>query len=736
MSEHGQAPTSLEFGPFELSFESHELRKNGVRLKLSGQAMQVLIILAERPGQLVSREELQQKLWAGDSYGDFEHGLNAAVNRLRETLCDSATEPMYIDTLPRRGYRFIGPIKERPSVASITSESKETTQPYPAPISTTDGTGDRQNWLKISVWIFFGAVLATTAIFVYYRFRPSPQPATLTALPFTAYSGTEVMPAFSPDGSQIAFAWDGAPPPGSKGFDLYIKVVGSETLLRLTHQPSEGLIGIAWSPDGTRIAFRRTYGENMGVYVIPALGGPEKRLRSTGPVPVPSTSISWSPDGKWIAFTDSLATGDAQRIFLLSPESLESKQISHAEGCIHDGMPAFSHDGRQLAYLCLLDYNNWKNGIYSMAISGGPPRLIATFVGWNAPSGIAWTGDDKKLIVSRPLNKAECELAEVTIADGSMRSFSFGQNPVWPAISPRGDKLAFTTSSNQVNIWRKDLLHPQAPAVKLISSTHEQRSPQYSPDGKHIAFESARGGISEIWMSEADGTHLVQISNFKNSWTGTPRWSPDSKKIAFDSRRSGHPEVYVADISELMPRKLVTNIPEMLVPSWSHDGKWIYFQSSYSPPIARIFPSARIYRCPADGGSAVQLSLSDQQWALESFDGKTVYFTDESSLGRHVGFAKISEPLVANESIVEGMPSMWSTDVWTVAEGGIYFAPEDSPRSIRYFDFNTKQIRKIFDVEKDFDLDGGLSVSPDGHWILYSQVDGQGGDIMLVENFR
>jgi Tol biopolymer transport system component/DNA-binding winged helix-turn-helix (wHTH) protein len=727
--------TVISFGPFAADLQIQELRKHGVRLRLPGQSFQILKMLLERPGSLVSREELHAALWPSDTFVDFEKGINAAVKRLREALGDSPDDPKLIETLPKRGYRFIGTITSLP----------------PTPVPPVEYVEGRPSWLKVGAWILAVAVCALITVFAYSKFWHRAESLTFTPVPFTAYDGNETMPAFSPDGSQIAFAWDGDPPPGSKGFDLYIKVVGSEHLLRLTRNPTESLLGIAWSPDGTRIAFRRTHGENTGVYVIPALGGPEKRLRSTrGDVPQlewmlsrlyrPSASISWSPDGKWIAFTDSLATedrlsnvNDAQRIFLLSPESLESKQISHADGCIHDGMPAFSHDGKQLAYLCLLDYNNWKNGIYSMAISGGPPRLIATFVGWTAPSGIAWTGDDKKLILSRPLNKAERELAEVTIADGSMRSFSFGQNPVWPAISPRGDKLAFTTSSNQVNIWRKDLLHPQAPAVKLISSTHEQRLPQYSPDGKYIAFASSRGGISEIWMSDADGTHLVQISNFKNSWTGTPRWSPDSKKIAFDSRRSGHPEVYVADISELMPRKLVTNIPEMLVPSWSHDGKWIYFES-FTPTHGPLME--RIYRCPVDGGSAVQLSLSNQQWALESFDGKTVYFTDESRLGRHVGFAKISEPLVANESIVEGMPSMWSTDVWTVAEGGIYFAPEDSPRSIRYFDFNTKHVRKIFDVEKDFDPGGGLSVSPDGHWILYSQVDERGADILLVENFR
>src|SRR5678815_3974194 len=101
---------SMYFGPFELSTESSELRKHGQRLKLSGQAIDVLLLLVSNAGKLVTREELQRKLWPGDSFGDFEHGLNAAVNRLRETLGDSATEPTYIETIPRRGHPFIGEI--------------------------------------------------------------------------------------------------------------------------------------------------------------------------------------------------------------------------------------------------------------------------------------------------------------------------------------------------------------------------------------------------------------------------------------------------------------------------------------------------------------------------------------------------------------------------------------------------------------------------------------------------
>src|SRR5215831_20635205 len=111
MAGPSHVPTCMRFGPFDVSSDSGEIRKNGIRLKLSGQAIQVLLLLLEVPGKLVTREDLQQKLWPGASFGDFDHGLNAAVNRLREVLGDSATEPKFIETIPRRGYRFIGTVE-------------------------------------------------------------------------------------------------------------------------------------------------------------------------------------------------------------------------------------------------------------------------------------------------------------------------------------------------------------------------------------------------------------------------------------------------------------------------------------------------------------------------------------------------------------------------------------------------------------------------------------------------
>ena len=102
----------LKFGPFEVEPRSREIWKNGVRIRLGDQPFEILATLLEKPGQLVTREELGKKIWSDDTFVDFNHGLNAAVNKLRDVLSDSAEEPKYIETLPRRGYRFIGRLEE------------------------------------------------------------------------------------------------------------------------------------------------------------------------------------------------------------------------------------------------------------------------------------------------------------------------------------------------------------------------------------------------------------------------------------------------------------------------------------------------------------------------------------------------------------------------------------------------------------------------------------------------
>ena len=194
----------------------------------------------------------------------------------------------------------------------------------------------------------------------------------------------------------------------------------------------------------------------------------------------------------------------------------------------------------------------------------------------------------------------------------------------------------------------------------------------------------------------------------------------------FDSYPRDRWEIYVADVAERKPRKLVTNISDIIRPFWSRDGKWIYFRSEDPGRMG-------VYRSPASGGDAVLVSKDiDGFNPQESFDGKAVYFAspaDKSTLKR---VALPGQP--GAESEVDGLPRLRNCDRWRLSSSGIYFVSDEAPRSLRYFDFATRQIRKIFEVDTDFSA--GLSVSPDGRWILYSQARDANGDIMLVEHFH
>ncbi|HEV3065577.1 MAG TPA: winged helix-turn-helix domain-containing protein [Chthoniobacterales bacterium] len=718
-----------EFGPFRLEPAERRLSRNGDAVVLTPKAFDTLHLLVRNHGHLVEKEEFLNKLWP-DAFVE-EGSLSNNVFLLRKALDDSTENPKYIETVQGRGYRFIAEI-----VANGTDSASPLTGVAMAPslvvLSAPPTTAGGSTSRKLMAWLFAAGIICVgLAAFAYAKWRHRTELVPLNGVPITALPGWADFPAISPDGSRIVFEWTGEQQ--FAAFDLYVKIIGNENLLRLTNDPAVHLAP-TWSPDGTQIAFQRVSKEGGGIYVVPANGGPVKKLRATNSSFDRSMRISWSLDGKTIAFADSPFPGGHKRLELLSLATLESKQIEHDEKCVEEVLPAFSPDGKQLAYACSLSGREGEFGLSVVTAEGRAPRMIRETSGWM--KGLEWQGDGKALLFSENHTGVEhAVLRELNLANGSIRDRLVGLNSHFSDdFSAKAGRLAYTVNSGGHHIiWRGDLWHPNTPPEKLISTTRDQSCPQYSPDGKHVAFASNRGGPPEIWMSNADGQEIVQLTNLRGLATGSPTWSPDSRKIVFDSRTKTadgqiRPDLFIVDIDERMPWKLDTGTPGAFNPSWSHDGKWIYFVGGSDDAMGE-----RIYRVPPEGGKPEVLTTARGYWPQESLDGQTLYFAANS--GMNFTLHKASLKPTGTESPVNDMPTLSFLMNWEIVPGGVYFYPMEDLLTLSYFDFSTRKVRSIFKVSGGGSFLGG-SVSPDGRYILYPELDDYQSDIMLVENFR
>jgi Tol biopolymer transport system component/DNA-binding winged helix-turn-helix (wHTH) protein len=699
---HRSSRFAYEFGPFLLNAYERMLLRDGRYVPLTPKALETLVVLVEHGGRIVDKEELLKLVWPDTVVEEVSLAKN--VSTLRKTLGDS--EPhRYIETVPKRGYRFVAEIRVLEQPAS------------------------RWRWAALAA-----AVFGTAALWMVLggRLRPDPQPPAPKSTPLTSYPGRQNQVAFSPDGKQTAFSWGGAEsgPP-----HIYVKLIGSEALLQLTRGPAADSRP-AWSPDGQYITFLRSSPGRRTWYQAPALGGPERKLAEVLPYFDLGTGNSpyYSPDGKYLAIVDKSAPSEPSSIYLLSLANSERRRLTFPPaGITGDYFPAFSPDGKQLAFARAVSFS--ATDLYVLSLTSNRPRRL-TFDGLTI-NGLAWTPDSRDIVFSSRRSSSLCSLWRIAASGGTpSRATTIDEEAISPAVSYSTHRLAYTRALDDMNIWRITLDaagHATGKKTPLITSTFRDSDPDYSPDGRQIAFTSGRSGGFGIWVSGSDGANPRLLFDGGPYVTGSPRWSPDGRWIAFDSRsndpaKAGNPSICVISADGGPVRRLTTDSAGGIAPSWSRDGKWIYFASTRSGDL-------EVWRMPADGGRAVQITRMGGFEAFESADGRYVYYLK----GRTIpGIWRVpvgggeEAPVVAREEA-----GLWRC--WRVAANGIYYAtaaPPEGPR-LEFFDFATSSVREISRMERAPNITiPGLALAPDGRQLLYAQYDQNGSNIMMIEGFR
>ncbi|MGH9939830.1 MAG: TolB family protein, partial [Blastocatellia bacterium] len=364
--------------------------------------------------------------------------------------------------------------------------------------------------------------------------------------------------------------------------------------------------------------------------------------------------------------------------------------------------------------------------------AGGGEALSLTFD--HSPiNDLAWTPDGREIVYTARRHGVQ-GLWRIPATGGQPKYLTeSGQNVCCPNFARQGGRLAYVQSTNDTNIWRLDLAAARsankqdASTKRLIASTLHEGAPQYAPDGKRIVFVSTRSGSQEIWVCGGEGEHPMQLTAFRGPHAGTPRWSPDGRQIVFDCRPDGNADIFVINSEGGRPRPLTSEPSEEIVPSWSRDGRWVYFCSTRTG-------QTQIWKLPAAGGAAVQVTKQGGHEAFESPDGQWLYYTKGRGLP-----AIWRMPVTGGEETLVYDFRQPGSRFWTITNEGFYFASAESSArpAIDFFNFSTGKVTSVVALEKRLPQgDPGLSVSPDGRWLLFPQVDQRGSDIMLLENFR
>ena len=736
-----------EFHSFRLDAVNCRLTRGDDLIPLTPKEFGILVLLVENSDRIVTKEELLESVWK-DTFVE-EATLARNISWLRKKLADGgAGGAKIIETVPKRGYRFtpeaVKIVENLPEAAKVDGaliveehtverieikevfdiEPRENGEdllaPRPPAVSrpNVNALPAAAAPRRFSTILISGFLLICAALgFFAYRGLIAAYPPSVIVLkkiaPFSGLPGRENDPSFSPDGKQIVFAWDGGVEDGK--MNIYVKLVGAGEPVRLTRSEQDE-INPVFSPDGKSVAFVRVFPEHAKIVSVGAFGGAERIIDERASY----ASLSFSPDGARLAHAELDAANGETGSYTINLQTGERTRLTAPPAPAVDHTPRFSPNGETLAFVRY--FNSFRREVLIVPAAGGEARQI-TFDDKRIYS-LAWSVDSRDLFFTSFRAVNQLNLWRVSIKENSETEMvvTGSKNLHGLAVSPDGRTIAFVEETEDENIWE---ITPNERARPLIRSSRADHSPQISPDGARIVFVSARTGNDEIWLADADGGNPRQLTDADGS-AGSPRFSPDGKFIAFDAQKAGGSDVFVVSVNGGAARRLTENAKNNGLPAWSADGERVLFSSNRTG-------EDQIWIMPASGGDAVQIT---RQGAFEMFaapDGERVIY---SKGGGKTGLWSAAIGGGGDEKPIPELGDAGAWRSWTVTADGIFYTAFAArlPLSVKFYDFASKQTRKITEAEKlPLNYYANLSVSADGGRLLYAQQDQINASIMLAE---